>query len=416
MSHDDASLNDPDISREPIGMREFVGLIAAVMALVALAIDSMLPALPAIGRSLGIAEENHQQFILTAFMVGFGVAQLVIGVLSDRFGRKKLMLGSLLCFGLFSVVAAAAPDFDTLLVARFCQGAAAAGGRVLVTSIVRDLYAGRRMARVMSLAQILFLAAPVVAPAVGQVILWVADWRWIFVSIGLAGLLVLCWVAMRLPETLPPEKRLPLSTIQLAGNFRIVTTERQSLGYTLAATLMVGGLMGFLNSVQPIFEHVFKRPDLLAVIFGLMAIGMGFGSYFNSRIVEKLGMRRISHAALIGFIVSSGLHLALALVSPETLMRFFILHTLMMVCFVLAGGNFGALAMEHMGRVAGTASSLQGFFSTVGAALTGVVIGQAFNNTVIPLYAGCCFFGVLALTVVLVTERGRLFVSHDAHR
>jgi MFS transporter, DHA1 family, multidrug resistance protein len=412
MSRADLPDTETTDARETIGFREFVGLMAAVMALVALAIDSMLPALPAIGRALGVAQENQRQYVLTAFMMGFGLAQLVIGILSDWLGRKRLMLGSLLCFGLFSFIAAGAADFEVLLIARFCQGAAAAGGRVLVTSIVRDLYAGRRMARVMSLAQILFLAAPVVAPSVGQAILWLATWRWIFIFIGAVALTVLAWVTVRLPETLPPEKRLPLNARQLKNNLGIVLTERQSLGYTLAATLMVGGLMGFLNSVQPIFEHVFKQPDKLAVIFGLMAIGMGIGSYFNSRIVERVGMRKISHAAIIGFIAMSGLHVTLALLSPETLMRFFILQTLMMMCFVLAGGNFSAMAMEHMGRVAGTASSVQGFFTTVGAALIGVMIGQAFNNTVIPLYAGCCFFSLLSLMVVLITERGKLFVPH----
>jgi MFS transporter, DHA1 family, multidrug resistance protein len=405
---------EQQFAREPIGFREFVALIASVMGLVALAIDSMLPALPAIGQSLAIAKETDGQFVIAIFMMGFGGAQLVVGVLSDRFGRRRLMLGSLFAFGLFSVAAAAAPDFQMLLVARFFQGAAAAGGRVLVTSIVRDLYSGRKMAQVMSLAQILFLAAPVLAPAFGQMILWVAHWRWIFIAIGSVAILVLMWVAFRLPETLKIEDRLPLSFQQLKQNFRIVLTERQSLGYTFAATMLVGGLMGFLNSVQPIFSHVFHRLDLLALIFGLMAIGMGAGSYFNARIVEQVGMRKISHAAVIGFVLFSGLHALLALLSPETILRFALLQTGMMICFVLAAGNFSAMAMEHVGRVAGTASSIQGSLTTSGAALLGVIIGQSFDNTVVPLYVGCFIYGIIALGAVLITERGRLFVPHNA--
>jgi MFS transporter, DHA1 family, multidrug resistance protein len=397
---------------EPIGFREFVAMIAAIMAMVALAIDSMLPALPAIGRALGVAQENHRQFVLTAFLLGFGLSQLAVGVLSDRFGRRHLMLGSLLAFALFSLIAAFAPDFEVLLAARFFQGAAAAGGRVLVTSIVRDIYAGRRMAKVMSLAQILFLATPVMAPSVGQAILWVASWRWIFLFIGSVGTLVLGWVALRLPETLPAQRRLPLSGAQLSESLRTVTTERQSIGYCLAGTFMGGGLFGFLNSVQPIFSHVFHRPELLAPVFGLMSVGMGLGSFVNSRLVERVGMRRMGHAALIGFVAFSGLHATLAIVSPESLARFLLLQTSMMICFVVAGGNFGAMAMENMGRVAGAASSLQGFFSTSFSALFGAAIGQSFAGTVVPLYGGCFILGSLALLVVLVTERGKLFVPH----
>ncbi len=399
-----------------VGPREFIGLMAAVMGLVALAIDSMLPALPAIGRSLAVAQESHRQYVLSAFMVGFGVAQLVIGILSDWMGRRRLMLGSLAAFVLFSVAAALAPNFEVLLAARVAQGAGAAGGRVLVTTIVRDLYAGRTMARVMSLAQILFLAAPVVAPTIGQAMLWLAGWRWIFGMIGACAAAVLLWIALRLPETLPPARRLPLNWAQLTASAAVVVGERQSLGYTLALTLVVSGLMAFLNSVQPIFEHALHRPELLAPVFGLMAMGMGLGSYLNSRIVERFGMRKIGHAALLGFIVIAGLHWGVALVVPETVLQFAVLHSLMMLCFVLIGGNFNAMAMEHVGRVAGAASSMQGFTSTIGAALLGALIGQAFDGTVVPLYAGCCMLGCAALGVVFVTERGRLFVSRQIAR
>jgi MFS transporter, DHA1 family, multidrug resistance protein len=406
------STTTPALEKNVIGFREFIGMIAAVMALTALAIDSMLPALPAIAQSFHLTHETQSQYIFTSLMLGFGLAQLCIGVLSDKFGRRGLMLGSLAAFAIFSFAAAFAPHFYILLIARFFQGAAAAGGRVLVNSIVRDLYAGRKMAQVMSLAQVLFLLAPIVAPSIGQAILQIAPWRWIFIFIGLTALMVLFWVQLRLPETLQLKDRLPLTRKQLVENFRIVATDRQSVGYTLAAALMVGGLFGFLNSVQPIFSHVFKRPDLLGIIFGFMATGMGLSSYFNARIVERFGMRRISHSAVFGFIFFSGLHAVLAFLTPETITRFTILQTLMMMCMMMAGGNFNALAMEHVGKVAGTASSLQGFFTTIGAALIGAVIGQHFNNTVVPLYTGCFIFSLLGLGVVLITERGKLFVQH----
>lgn len=396
----------------PIGFREFVSLMAAVMALVALAIDSMLPALPAIGHSLGVANENHRQLVISSFLLGFGVSQLAVGILSDRFGRRGLMLGSLSAFVLFSGIAMLADSFPVLIAARIAQGAAAAGGRVLVTSIVRDLYAGRTMARVMSLAQMMFLAAPVVAPSMGQLILLVASWRWIFFIISVAALIVLAWVIWRLPETLPIHKRQPLGITQLRQNIRTVLVERQSLGYTVASMLIVSGLIGFLNSVQQIFEHVIHHPKWLAPVFALMSLSMAAGSLLNSRFVERIGMRKISHATLLGFIVFSGLHAAFAAVSSESVVRFAILQSGMMICFVLAAGNFSAMAMEHVGAIAGTASSCQSFFISMGSVVIGAIIGQAFNNTVVPLYLGCALCGGLALVVVLVTERGRLFVPH----
>ncbi len=398
--------------KSPIGFREFVALMAAIMALVALAIDSMLPALPAIGQSLGVLTENNRQFVITSFLFGFGVAQLIIGTLSDRFGRRGLMVASLISFVIVSVIAMLATSYPILIAARIAQGASAAGGRVLVTSIVRDLYAGRTMARVMSLAQMLFLAAPVVAPSIGQGILFVASWRWIFALIGLIGGVVLIWVVLRLPETLAQGQRQSLNIKHLRQNFRRVMTERQSLGYTLASTLLVGALYGFLGSIQQIFQHVFLHPAWLAPVFALMAISMAVGSYFNSSIVESVGMRKISHAALLGFIVFSGAHAALAMVSNETVLRFALLQTAMMVCFILAAGNFSAMAMENLGAMAGTASSCQGFLISMGSVLLGIIIGQSFNNTVVPLYLGCALCSALALVIVIITERGRLFVPH----
>ncbi|WOK35639.1 multidrug effflux MFS transporter [Sphingomonas sp. C3-2] len=391
------------------GFREFVAIIASVMALVALGIDAMLPALPAIGDSLGVTLENHRQYVISAFMLGFGLAQIVIGTMSDRFGRRPVLIAALGGYAVFAVVAAFAPSFEMLLLARALQGASAAGGRVLVTSIVRDRYAGRQMARVMSLAFIIFMAAPILAPAVGQAVLLFAPWRWIFAVLAIAGAALLIWVTLRLPETLAPENRAPITPRRIATAFGRVVRDRQSSGYTLALSLLTGALYGFINSVQQVVSQTFGKPELLVVVFGAVASTMAFGSFFNSRFVVRWGMRYIGHWALIGFILFSVLHFVISLAGHETLVSFMILQAAIMACFGLATSNFGALAMEHLGDVAGTASSLQGSFSTIFGAGIGVAIGQSFDGTTVPLYGGFTLCGLLALGVLLIVERGKLF-------
>lgn len=390
--------------------REFVALIASVMGMVALAIDAMIPALPAIGDAFTIARDNDRQFVIGAFMFGIGIGQLFPGTLSDRFGRRPLLLISLACFAAFNVAAAFAPSFETLLVARFASGLAAAGGRVVAVSIVRDRFVGRQMARVMSLAMIVFLAAPILAPALGQLILEVAPWPWIFVGLGLAGLAVATWAWARMPESLPEAARLPLERARIAAAAAVVATERQSVGYTLAGAFLGGGLFGFINSVQQIFADQFARPDLLAPVFAAVAGAMAVAAFVNSRIVERFGMRRIGHLALIAFIIVAAIHLAVAATDNETLLTFGLLQAAQLACFGLCVGNFGALAMEKMGGVAGTASSLQGCVSTVISASLGALIGQSFDGTTLPLYTGLFLCALATLGAVLITERGRLCV------
>ena len=396
------------------GRSEFVLLISCVMMLVAFAIDSMLPALPAIGKSLGVTVENERQFVITAFMIGFGVAQFFVGAISDRYGRRGLMLMSLGGYALTSLAATFAPSFETLLLARFAQGMATAGARVLVNSVVRDRFQGREMAQVMSLASTIFMAAPILAPLMGQAVLMVAPWRWIFAALAALGAIVGLWVLMRLPETLDPANRREINPRDLKVSAAIVIGDRQSVGYTIANTLVTVGLMGFLVSVQQIFADTFDSPDFLPTGFAIMATGMAAGSLTNAAIVKRFGMRRIGHSAIIFFTLMAGVHAVVALTGHETLWTFVGLQTLMMIGFSFAVGNFGAMAMENMGRVAGIASSLQGSFSTLVGSTCGALIGQSFDGTTGPLYVGIFIAGSLAIVAIFVTEGGRLFVARHA--
>lgn len=398
-----------------IGLRfgEFVALIAALMAMGAMAIDSMLPALPAIGEMLG-ATGNDRQWVVTAFVLGLGIGQIGYGTLADRFGRRPVLLWATAAFVVTSLVAAIARSFELLLIARALQGVASAGARVVAVSVVRDCYAGRTMARVMSLAFLVFLAVPMAAPALGQLVLAFASWRWIFGGLGIAGLLVTIWVVFRLPETIHPEDRRPITVSDTAQAFRQVLSDRNSVGYTVALSALSGGLFGFIASVQQIFFDIFHEPRLFPAVFASVAGAMAVASYTNSRIVERFGTRRVSHGALIGFLVVAVIHFGFAVTGHETMWSFAILQALMMGCFGLTVGNFGAMAMESLGHVAGTASSVQGCIQTVGGALIGFVIGQMFDATTIPLTGGFVLTALVALAAVFVTERGRLFQPHMA--
>ncbi len=403
-------------ARKGPGFPEFVCLIAMLMALNALAIDSMLPALPDIGSALGVASDNSRQWIITAYLLGFGAAQIVYGPLADRFGRKPVLLGGLAIYVVFAIACAFAPTFETLIAARVATGVGAAATRVLAVSIVRDRYSGRTMARVMSLSFLVFLGVPIVAPTVGQLVLIVGPWNWIFGVLAIAGAMVLTWAALRLPETLHPDDRLPIQAARIAGAFREALTNRQSIGYTLAMTAITGALFGFINSSQQIFFDVFKAPELFTTVFAAIAGGIAVASLLNSGLVERLGSRLISHSALLGFIAVSVVHTGVTVTGHETIWTFAVLQALTMFCVGFIAGNFGAMAMEPMGHIAGTASSAQGFISTIIGSLLGFAIGQGFDGSATPMAVGFLAMGVIALIFVLVAEKGRLFRSAHAPR
>ena len=396
-------------ARKGPGFPEFVALIAMMMALNALAIDAMLPALPAIGDALGVVEENGRQWVITAYLLGFGSAQIIYGPLADRYGRKPVLMAGLSLYVLFSVLAAFAPSFDLLIAARVGTGLGAASLRVLAVSIVRDRYSGRTMARVMSLSFLVFLGVPILAPTLGQLVLTVAPWPWIFGVLALAGGAFMIWAAIRLPETLHPEDRMPIRVGRIAGAFREAVTNRQAIGYTLAMTCITGALFGFINSSQQIFFDVFKAPELFTTVFAMVAGGIAVASLLNARLVERLGSRLISHTALLGFIVMAAIHSAVTLAGYETIWTFAVLQGLTMFCFGLIAGNFGSMAMEPMGHIAGTASSAQGFISTTIGSTLGFLIGQQFDGSVAPMALGMATMGLTALVFVLIAERGRLF-------
>ena len=398
-----------------MGRLEFIGLMAMLMALNALAIDIMLPGLQQIGAALGVENENHRQYVVSAYLFGFGLAQLAYGPISDRFGRRKPMLFGLAVYVISSLAVVAVPSFAGLLVLRVIQGIGSAAMRVITISIVRDIYGGRAMAEVMSLIMMVFMIVPVIAPGTGQIILLFGDWHLIFVFMAVVALAVAAWMYFRLPETLHEEDIRPFTVASVLGGFRIVLTNRVALCYTIASMFIFGALFGFINSAQQIYVGIYGLGVWFSAAFAAVAVFMAFSSFVNARLVGRFGMRGLSHASLLGFVAVTGVWLLLQILGPQPMpfALFLAFFALAMFQFGWIGSNFNSLAMEPLGHVAGTASSVLGFMGTIGGGLIGALIGQAFDGTALPMVAGFFAVSLVGLVFVLIGEKGRLFRAQN---
>lgn len=397
------------------GFVEFVILIALMMSLAAMSIDNLLPAFGQIVADFDLADPNRAQLLIAVYMVGFALMQLVYGTLSDIVGRRVAVLAGLAIYSVGSIAALFVNDFETLLAARFVQGMGVASVRVLAAAIVRDRFEGRDMARVMSFTMMVFIIVPVIAPSLGAFVLLFGSWHLIFGSMLALCVIIAVWFYLRMPESLRPDRRMPFSVAGIAGGVRLCVTNRIALGYSTAMALMMGALMAYISSAQQIFEtEVYGLGTLFTVVFGIIAAVAGVASFVNARLVRRLGMRRISHAGVIGFAVAGLIQVVLALVSDgkPPLIVFALGLAVSQFLFGLTVANFNSMAMEPLGRVAGTASSFIGFYTTLIGAAIGTLVGQSFDGSVLPLGLGYFGCGTAAVAVVWWTEHYRLFSPH----
>lgn len=395
---------------------ELVAMVASLVALNALAIDIMLPALGAISDAFTIANDNDRQLVVVVYLLATGVSQLAYGPLTDRFGRRPVLLGALAGYMIGAALCVIASSFSLLLLARAFQGLTTSAARVVAVAVVRDLSSGRRMAEIMSLATTVFMIVPILAPGLGELILTFADWRGIFVALLVYGGGLFAWMHLRLPETLAPENRTPISATGVARSFLTVARTPVTLGYTLASALVFGGLFGFISASEQILVGVYDLGKMFAAAFAAVAASMTAATILNARLVGRHGMRRISHAALLAFIAVNVIHAMLASVfGLDGFWLFLALMCAAFFCVGLMGANFNALAMEPLGAVAGTASGAFGFATTTIAAAAGGLVGARFDGTATPVILGFALLGAGALASVLVTEKGRLFQVHAPH-
>lgn len=393
----------------PIPQWEFVVMVATLMSLNALAIDTMLPALSNIADQFKLSNPNDQQLVVVVYIFGFGLPQLIFGPLSDRYGRKGLLRVCLIGYCLTGFACMMASTFATLLALRFVQGVFASGIRVIAVSVVRDVVAGRIMARIMSLVMTVFMIVPILAPAIGQIIMHYMSWEWTFGILGIGGFVALIWVEMRLPETLDIEKQKPLSLSSSLQSYTKVLKERMTLGYMAASGVIFGSLFAFITAAEQIFSDVFEQGDRFAILFACVAGSLAIANLTNARIVERLGMRRISHTVIIVFIVLAAANVAVMTVFGERLIPFLILFSMTFACFGMMGANFSAIAMEEQGDNAATASAAYGFTTTTIASLIGWMVASRFDGSVIPVLWGFVVLGIISLIIVWITERGELF-------
>ncbi|MEM7127128.1 MAG: multidrug effflux MFS transporter [Chloroflexota bacterium] len=396
-------------SRPPLSFGEFVALMALLIALVALSIDAMLPALPEIGRDLGVVRENDRQLIITLIFLGMAVGQIFYGPLSDSIGRKPAIYAGLVIFVLGSLICTFAQTFSIMLLGRLVQGLGVAGSRSVTVALIRDQYAGRSMARVMSFVMGIFILVPVIAPSVGQGIILFAHWRAIFVLFLLLAVIMFIWFAIRQPETLQPEQRLPFSIARITSALREICTNRISLGYTIMAGLISGAFLGFLSSAQQIFQEQYGLGVQFPLYFAILALSSGLASFMNAQLVMRFGMRLLSRWSLFGLSGLSLLFLGIAGSQGGSPTLWLTIGYFMLTFFAVGilFGNLNALAMEPLGHIAGIGAALVGSLSTLLSIPLGAIIGQSYNGTVLPLVGGFALFGVLSIVTMRWAEQTR---------
>ena len=390
------------------GDREMVFMMAMVMALNALAIDSMLPALPAIGEGLGVVTPNDRQYVISTYLFGIGAGSLVYGPLSDRFGRKGVLVPALFAYVAFSIGCGLATSFPILLALRFGHGLVSAALGVIVVAVIRDLFSGDAMAKRLSMIFLVFMIVPAIAPTMGAGITLFASWRAIFIVLAVMGVVMILWLR-RLPETLRAEDVRPLDLRTMIAGWATVTRHRRAAGYMIASGMMQGALYGYLNSSEQIIADIFDARSWFPLVFACVALGIATANFSNAAIVERFGARRVSQSATFAFMATSIVQIGVALSGAETLWMFTVLMMVNVGLIGFIGSNFGSIAMEDFGHMAGVASSYQSFAKTLLAAAVGALIGQQYDGTTLPLAYAFLISGAVGLALVFWAERGKLF-------
>jgi MFS transporter, DHA1 family, multidrug resistance protein len=393
---------------------EFVLIISLMMALTALSIDAMMPALPQIASELSVQSANDRQLIISIFFLGMALGQLFFGPLSDKTGRKPTVYIGYAVYIAGSLLSIFALSFPMMLAGRLLQGIGISAPRAVTMALVRDLYAGRMMARVMSFVMTVFILAPMLAPSLGQAIMSFSGWRGIFIGFVVLALVILIWFASRMPETLAPERRAPFTLRRVIDATTVIVKNRTAFGYTVSAGLVGGAFLGYLNSAQQIFQEQYALGKFFPVVFGIISLSIGLASFMNARLVMRFGMRflvqwplrvifSLAMVALVVFQSTAG-HPPLWLVMTYLMLTFFFIGLLF--------GNQNALAMEPLGHMAGIGSAVVGSLSTLIQMPLGTIIGQNYNGTIFPLVIGIASLTGLSIFVVHWTESKTVVPSY----
>tara|TARA_B100000809_G_scaffold61009_1_gene57609 strand:- start:799 stop:2022 length:1224 start_codon:yes stop_codon:yes gene_type:complete len=401
-----------------IGFAEFVGLMATLIALTALSIDAMLPALTNIGSDLGVTVANDNQLIISVLFLGLAIGQLFYGPLSDNIGRKPALYLGLVFFGTGCLISLFSTSLTMMLVGRCIQGIGLSGPRVVSVAIIRDLYKGERMAQVMSFVMAVFIAVPALAPALGQGILYIANWRMIFAALLALGIVALIWFSLRQHETLPKEKRLKFSVSNLGKALKEIVAIRSTVFYTLAAGFISSAFVGMLNSSQQIFQIQFELGERFPIYFAAIALSIGAASFVNGKLVMRYGMQNMVRIAVLAIVlISLVFFILMSTIIMTPSLTIFMVYLLSTVFFIgILFGNLNSMAMEPLGHMAGIGAAIVGSVSTFISVPFGTYIGMQYNGTVEPLAFGFLIFGTLTALAIFLAKGRNLFKFTKFHK
>ncbi|WP_158963658.1 MFS transporter [Chachezhania sediminis] len=392
---------------------ELVALLAVMFASIAFSIDAMLPALPDIGAELSAGHTNRAPLILNIFVIGLGLGTLIVGPVSDAIGRRTTITIGILIYIVGAVLSWQAQSLEMLLVARLLQGAGAAAPRVVGTAVLRDLFHGREMAKLISIVMMIFVLFPAFAPLIGTAIISVAGWRGIFLGFVIFAVVQLIWVRIRLPETLPPERRRPMRRHEIAAAVRELASNPTVRLSTVVQALAMGTMFTMLMMVQPVFFDLFDMAESFPRWFAMVALFSGAASLLNASLVVRLGMRRLVIVSMSGQVVVGTVIAIYAAYNP-TMTGAFPLYLLWMCSvFAMVGltvGNLNAIALEPVGHIAGTAASVVAALSTITASVLAIPVGMTFNGWLTPPAIGIVIMCAVGVWLMRVMERseGRL--------
>ncbi|CUB04640.1 multidrug effflux MFS transporter [Marinomonas fungiae] len=401
-------------SSKALSEKEFIALFATIISLTALSMDAVLPAFRDMAQSLALVDVTQIQWVVSALIAGMVFGELVFGPVSDIMGRKRSILIGVGIYLIGSLIAMSAQTLEVLLLGRFVQGLGVAAPKTVSRALIRDLYKGRAMARIMSYIMVVFILVPMLAPSFGQLVLLIGDWRWIFAALMLQGIVASVWLMVRQPETLAPEHRHRFDLKRLLGEARFIVCHREVMCYTGISGLTFAGLMLYLGMSQSIFQDLYHTGDAFALYFAILAGGAGIASFTNGRLVMRLGMTRLVWVALsLKLSAANGLMLAAWLLDGvPPLWLFLCLGMLIFFSMGLLFGNMNALAMEPLGNMAGIASSVTASLSSLIAVVLSVLVGTFYNFTVIPLAAGYVIFTGIAFVLMLLAHQIKKTSDH----
>ncbi|WOD43948.1 multidrug effflux MFS transporter [Hwangdonia lutea] len=391
---------------------EFVALMASLMSIVALSIDALLPALPEVGYDLGVTNPADKQLLITMIFLGLGFGQLLFGPLSDSFGRKPIVYIGFIVFIVASIICVTTNSFEVMILGRILQGFGLSSPRSLSMSMIRDSYSGNYMAKILSIVVMFFILVPVVAPTLGQLLLYLFTWKSIFHFNLIFGVLIMFWFWLRQPETLPKHKRITFTSRLFVNGVKEFFKYKEAVAFTMVSGFITGSFLVYLSTSQQIFQEQYNLAEMFPYIFASLAISVGLATFLNSRFVVKFGMLKIAYVSCIAYAVISILYVVLFSSgenpSITVLLSFFALQ-FFAVGFLF--GNLRALAMQPLGHIAGIGAALNGFVSTVMAVPIANYIGGFVTTSVLPLFIGFSIFGILSLLVFIIVKRKVAFIN-----